>query len=245
MGRSHTLSGLLAGCGLVALTSAPWPVETLAVAACGGGALLPDLDHPSSKVARSLGPVTRWLARRVADLAVATYHATRLEGDPPDRESGHRLLTHTLPACAAVGVVVALLVFAGPPAAAVTCGLLTALMAAGIQTAGVGLALAGGAGGWWVAQHHPGWWWLVAAAVAVGAAVHVAGDACTNSGVPALWPVVVDGRRWYRVTTPVTLDTGGDGERELVTPALTVACVAAAVGVSGLAGVLVTAVGGG
>lgn len=46
---------------------------------CAGAALLPDLDHPGGTVARSLPPVSRWLARGLSRLA-----------------GGHRRGTHSL-----------------------------------------------------------------------------------------------------------------------------------------------------
>lgn len=105
MGRSHTLCGLIVGVGLAAaVPHAPLPVRLLLVPVTGGAALLPDLDHPSSKIAHSLGFLTRGIAKAIDEISVAIYHATRLDGDPSHREGGHRLITHTVPGCAFFGV---------------------------------------------------------------------------------------------------------------------------------------------
>ena len=242
MGLSHATSGLLAGCGLIALTNAPLPVEALTVALCGGGAMLPDIDHPSSKVARSLGAVTRVIAVGVAGLSVAVYHGTRTGRDPEDRRSGHRLLTHTIPGCVIFGALAAVAVALGPVPAAVTCGLLVALMADGIKVAGAGLAVTGGTVAYWATGAHSGWWWLAGVAVTLGALTHVAGDACTNSGVPLWWPLLVDGRRWHLVKTPATFSTGSAVETHVVTPLLGFGLLVAASAVTGVLPAVIHAV---
>lgn len=244
MGRSHALSGLLTGCGLVAVVPAPWPVEALAVAVCGGAALLPDLDHQSSTVARSLGPVTGWLARGVAAVSIAVYHATRCDGDRKDRASGHRTLTHTVPACVVFGVVTVVTTASAWPAA-VTCGLLVALLAGGVRVAGTALAVTGAVTAYWTVGAHPGWSTLYGAAVAVGALSHIAGDACTNSGVPLWWPLVIDGQRWHRVTTPATFSTGDHLETNVVTPLLALGVAVAGAAVTGVLSAVATAISAG
>lgn len=242
LGRSHALSGLLAGCGLIALTPAPWPVELLTVALCGGGALVNDIDQPGSKVARSLGPITYWLARGMALVSLAVYHGTRGDRDPVDRQSGHRLVTHTVPAAAMFGAMAAVAVAFGPWPAAVTCALLVALMAGGIRVAGGTLALAGGGVAYWTVTTHPGWSLLFGAAVSVGALAHTLGDSTTNSGVPLWWPVMRDGRRWAPVKTTVTFRTGSHLEVNVVTPLLAFCALVAASLVTGVLPMVVTAV---
>ncbi|TDB73790.1 hydrolase, partial [Micromonospora sp. KC721] len=81
MGRSHALSGAvtwLGGCALAAGLGARPAVGTVVVGAAvtAGAALLPDLDHPGSVVARSLGPVTRLIARGTAAGAAALRAAS-------------------------------------------------------------------------------------------------------------------------------------------------------------------------
>lgn len=72
MGSSHLASGVLVwatGCEVAAGLGVTVHPVTVAVgcAACGLGALLPDLDHPKSLATRLLGPVTMllsWILRR-------------------------------------------------------------------------------------------------------------------------------------------------------------------------------------
>src|SRR5690606_22340506 len=143
MGRQHALSGLFAGCLLAgALAPAPLPVKALVVATTGGAALVPDLDHPSATVARSLGIVTRLLARAIDRASLSLYHATRTDGDPRERRSGHRLATHTVPGCLVAAAVVGLLCLAHPLAGAAAACLLVGLLGLGVRAFGGGAALA-------------------------------------------------------------------------------------------------------
>jgi membrane-bound metal-dependent hydrolase YbcI (DUF457 family) len=235
MARAHVLTGLLAGCGIVALVpSAPAPVRVLAVATAGGAALLADLDTPSSTAARSLGPVTRLLARGIGLACLAVYHATRTEADPASRQDGHRLATHTVPGCLLAASLAAAACLLHPAAGAAVLGLLGGLLGLGLRLAAAGLAVGTGALGWWTLTTHPGWWPLVAAAVLAGTLAHLAGDALTPAGLPLAWPLVTRGRRWHPVTAPVTFPAGGAEEALLVTPALLVATVAAGGAVAGV-----------
>ena len=239
IGRSHALCGILAGCGVAAVVpSAPWPVRILAVAVTGGAALLPDLDTPTSTAARSLGPVTRLAARAVAASSLAVYHATRTDADPADRRDGHRLATHTVPACLAAGAGVAVAAAAHPVGLVVVASLLAGLLGLGVRLCGASLAVLGGTVGWWATTQAPGWWWLYGAATTVGCLVHLAGDLVTKAGVPVWWPLQRGGRRWAPVTTPATFRAGGAEETAIVTPLLGVAVVLAAGGVSGVLPVL-------
>ncbi|HEY2101440.1 MAG TPA: metal-dependent hydrolase [Pseudonocardia sp.] len=53
----------------------------------------------------------------------------------------------------------------------------------------------------------------VACGLLVGWLTHIAGDACTNSGVPALWPLRVRGASWrhYGIPEWLRFKTGGHG----------------------------------
>lgn len=234
MARNHALSGVLIGCGIAAVASAaPWPVRALVVATAGGAALLPDLDTPRSTAARSLGAVTRILARGVAAASLAVYHATRGEADPPGRRDGHRAATHTVPASLTAGAAAGVASLAHPAGAVVVASLLAGLLGLGVRVCGASLAAAGAMLGGWAATQHPGWWWLTGVAVAAGCLAHLAGDAVTPAGVPVCWPVSRGGRRWASVASPVTIPAGGAEEAAVVTPLLTVAVAVAAVGVAG------------
>jgi membrane-bound metal-dependent hydrolase YbcI (DUF457 family) len=250
MGHSHAMSGVAVACYLVPLSPAPWPVELLAVALFGGGALLPDIDHPGSSVARSLGIVTNTIARLVDRLALTIYHATRTPLDPAERRGGHRLITHTYVGSAVFGLLVMVACLASRVSGAVVVALVVGLLGHGTRrTVGrflrkvlgirlaAALVLAGVSGGlaYWVSGEYPGWWWLYGVSVALGCVIHREGDWCTNSGVPRrLWPRLKNGRRWDKSKAPATFDTGSDTELRFVRRALGV----------GLLGGLVTALGG-
>ena len=221
MARQHALSGLFVGCLTAgALAPAPIPVKALTVAVAGGAALVPDLDHPSATVARSLGIVTRLLAVAIDRASLALYHATRAEGDPGQRRSGHRLVTHTVPGCLVTAAVVGLLCLAHPLAGAAAACLLVGLLGLGVRALGGGAALTAGGVTWWLLTYEFFWWWTIPLATFVGAFAHVIGDTFTNSGTPLWWPLLRDGRRWRLVTTPATFSTGDYVETMLVAPLL-------------------------
>lgn len=137
MGRSHALCGLIVGVGLAAaFPYSPLPVRLLVVPVTGGAALLPDLDHVSSKIAHSLGFVTRFLAKVTDEISVAIYHATRLDGDPSHREGGHRLVTHTVPGCLFFGVECGVAELIHPIVGAVHLALLLGLLTGWVRQLG-------------------------------------------------------------------------------------------------------------
>lgn len=273
MGRSHALCGLTVGVGLAAaFPYAPLPVRLLVVPVCGGAALLPDLDHVSSKIAHSLGFITRFLAKVTDEISVAVYHATRLDGDPAHREGGHRLITHTLPGCLFFGVECGVAELVHPILGAVHLALLLGLLtgwvrqlgrkvhrvAGGVikavsptcvndlltlvlRNAGTVFALVGGYLAWSVMTNNPSWWPLWPVAVFTGALAHLLGDACTNSGVPLWFPLARGNKRWSKVRTPVTFETGKEEETHTVTPLLAAGFLAAVGFSTGMAQLLIHA----
>lgn len=212
MGRTHTLTGLAAGAAtLPLLPTGTTGVEQAAwMLTVGGMALLPDLDHPQATVARMWGPVTQALAAAVERLA-----------------RGHRAGTHDpLVAPVAFGLVFAASLLWLP------AGVLTTALAVGLALRALAIALPGdntvehpavnvavsGAGAWWLLDSYgiPGWlpW-----AVALGALVHIAGDAATEGGIPV--PLTWATTRPRRFPGG-PLDTGGTVERLILAPALVV-----------------------
>jgi membrane-bound metal-dependent hydrolase YbcI (DUF457 family) len=107
MGKTHALSGAalwLAGCATV--TAVAHPVGPAVILVGTPLAVLtsyfPDLDHPSSKAARSLGWATRLLAHGIAALSAAVYRWTATGEDRPNG-TGHRAITHTGLFCLMLG----------------------------------------------------------------------------------------------------------------------------------------------
>lgn len=231
MGRSHALSGAAVWLGGCALATGLGPQPTVGTVVVGaavtaGGALLPDIDHPGSVIARSLGPLTRLIARGAAAGAAALRAASC--GCCVGR-GGHRAVTHTLVFAVAIGLVVSLLCWAGgDTAAAVVAGLAAALAVRGAlrrSTRGAYGAAAFGLLVGLMAAALPGpgggWWW-VGLPFGLGCLVHSLGDALTFSRVPLLWPVRIRGCRWAALGMwgPLRFRTGSAVERLLVVPLL-------------------------
>lgn len=231
MGRSHLTCGLIFGVGVATvLGDAPLPVRLLVIPVAGGSALLPDIDTKNSRVSRSLGLITRFVAMGVASVAVTVYNATRTDTDSPGSNGGHRRLSHTIPGCIMFGVTVGFAVWVHPLAGTVAMALICGLTSVGFRSIGLGSTLLAGLGSWFVLTRYTSWWWLWPLAVSLGSWVHCLGDTVTSSGTPMLWPMTRDGKRWGMVKTAFTFDTNSDFEVHVVQPLL-VAFLVLAVGV--------------
>lgn len=227
LGHNHALFSVAAWC---AVSASPLvgdlDVSGVAVGALvsAGAALLPDVDHPSASVARSLPPLTVWVARLVSAVG-----------------GGHRGVTHSL-----VGAVLFVALVAVTPWrawSAVVCGVSVSVVPTVVG--GVCVALAVRA----VWKKSPG---LVQWAVClVGAVVcgvwsgawmgvalicgwvsHIVADFVTVAGVPLVWPLrprlLVDTPLWRRsgcFALPV-LGKAGSGVEYGVVSVLVVAAVA-------------------
>ncbi|WP_028647978.1 metal-dependent hydrolase [Nocardiopsis sp. CNT312] len=221
MGSSHAATGVLAGAAIGVLCGSD-PVDVLSCAAIGAGAaLLPDLDEPGSTVGRSLGLVTEKVSEKLREASRHVYQRTATDVELAAAKDGaHRYLTHTVPACAAFGLV-ALVVAAIAP---LSTGLVVFAMAAlGLGTVARSLkkwgparkrrlaasvmAVVIAAGAMFAEGGGPAPW-LIGVTVAGGALTHVLGDWLTRSGVPLAWPFVVRGKRWWMFRSPVAFHTG-------------------------------------
>lgn len=227
MGPSHALSGAAVWlAGSWALDRfADYEQSPLAIAVgtavCAGGALFPDLDMSGkvtrnkggATIARTFGVASLFVAEVIEKLSLGVYHATRLRNDP-DRENGHRTLTHTLPFTALVGW--------GTTALCTAYGKWAVI---GILFLMIGLALRGLFDEWakragWVLVtgvsaaaayftwlHLPGdrGYPMLGLAVGVGCLVHILGDIITSAGVPILWPIPTGRRMWRMIGVPNAL----------------------------------------
>ena len=209
MGRTHALSGLVAG---VAAGHFWWHLDAphLAVAAAvtAGAAVLPDIDHPDGSVAYSFGFVTKGFAWVIGHVS-----------------GGHRHGTHSLAGIAAfTGAAYVADHYRQTLGGKIGLGLLLVLvLAAGLRALKIGghfgdLLAIGGAflmlrSGFGVAG--------VPWAIEVGTATHLAGDMLTNEGIPIAWPW---SRRHIRLLPePLAFTTGTRPERWLVAPAMVAA----------------------
>jgi len=254
MGRAHALSGYAVGMAFTeAIFMAPWDVRVMSVGIIAGGALLPDLDQPSSTASRSLGWLTVWIAKGVAYASLSIYHATRLPGDSPSKENPHRLITHVPVGAVTFGILAAVICLVSPYAGAVIVGLMVALGVRAVPTlrhaaqdhlpaGGVGLFLLGTVLGWWELTHHFAWWWVVPVSITLGCLVHREGDWCTKGGVPRrLWPLPEEDERWRFHHSPKPWTAGDVTEVTWVTPGYGLAALLGASWVSGLDSLLITA----
>jgi len=230
MGKSHALSGAtvwLAGCATASAFDNHPAAATIAVGAIvtAGSSLLPDIDHPGSTVARTLGPITRLLAGGINAGASALRGATC---GCCTRKGGHRAVTHTAAFAVSIGSAVSLLGWiAGQTTALVIAGALSALAVRGVfkrRTRGMFGSLLAGVTVAALASFLPaphGWWWI-GVPVGLGCAIHAMGDALTYSRVPFLWPIRLAGCRWAPVGMwgPLRFRTGGVIELWLIVPAM-------------------------
>ena len=263
MGKSHALSGAvgwLGGCaGLVALGHDLDLVPVAAGAAVASGfALLPDIDHPSSTVSRTLGPITRLISRGVSGAAAAFSKATCDHCERRPGQGGHRLVTHTVPfalavtaAAAAAGrlwgvttsiVIIGFAVWLATHTALrphTRAEIVDALIPGQIRgrrarrfTAALGSVIAASVVAvlvWKVAEPGASWWW-VGLAAGCGTLAHSLGDSLTHWGSPLLWPARIRGCTWRTVGTPrwMRFRAGGPVERWLIAPGMAVAGLGAA-----------------
>jgi membrane-bound metal-dependent hydrolase YbcI (DUF457 family) len=247
MGRGHATMGAavwLAGCAAVqhAWADPDLAVYTVGTAVCAGWALASDLDHPSSTVSRSVGPVSHWFARALGWVGARVHDWTRSRWDRRDLD-GHRTITHTVPwAVLCGGGAAAAGRWGGPWTAAV---LVFFAASVGVQAGlpprwrrvrklpvpvptAVAAVLAYVAYGF-----APGSGWWLGLAVGVGVLVHCVGDMLTDNACPVLWPIPIGPagrrRRWYPVGPPKWLrfNAGGKVETLLVQPLLTLVLIGA------------------
>jgi membrane-bound metal-dependent hydrolase YbcI (DUF457 family) len=263
MGTSHALSGAvgwLGGCAAAtALGHQPRPLSVAVGAVVSAGfALLPDIDHPGSTVARTLGPLTRAVSRIVSGLAAGFGRATCDHCSRRPGQGGHRLITHTVPFALAVlglvalaghlwGVRGSLAVVGFAVWLATHTGLRTSTRAEIVDAlipgqvrgrrarrfaAVIGSVIAGAAVAFGVgvlAEPGGSWWW-VGIAAGWGTLAHALGDSLTHWGSPLLWPARVRGCTWRTVGTPrwMRFRAGGPVERWLVAPGMALAGLGAA-----------------
>jgi membrane-bound metal-dependent hydrolase YbcI (DUF457 family) len=236
LGRTHATSGLAAGLavaptlGLSSLTAlVPFAVAT------AGYSLAPDLDHPKATPSRLLGPLTGVLSRGITAMSRGVYAATR--GPQDDYQvgaGGHRALTHTIAFALVLGALAAVTSLASPWVVAgwLAFGALACAAALGewaILAVAVGIAIPAfthphGALALLGTMQGP----TIGIAVALGALTHLAGDGLTRSGIPALWPLPIDGQRWHDahlLPEKARLHTGKLPEKLLIFPALIVLAV--------------------
>lgn len=178
MGRSHALSGVTVWLGVTPLLGLGVREIVAGTVVTAGAAMLPDLDHPSSSIAHSWGPLTRALAHVVAWVSGGHRHGTHgflfialswFAGAACGRVGGWWAVVPVFVAASlAIGV---LWHDRGLRNEAVAGALALAVYAGEVQTEWLGYSLA------------------------LGSAAHIAGDCLTPEGCPLAWPYL----RYYGV----------------------------------------------
>jgi membrane-bound metal-dependent hydrolase YbcI (DUF457 family) len=208
LGHTHALSGAVTGSAAsIYVLHLPLPQAALMAGLTAGAAVLPDIDHPNSTLARSFGFATHsfaWLVGKVS--------------------GGHRHGTHTLIGVAVFTVLAWLAVqYRHDTAGRIGLGVLLTLILAGALIAlrlgghwsdalAIGGAVAMTATGTGLS--------LVALAVGLGCATHITGDMCTDSGCPLLLPF--SRYRFRLLPEPFAFTTATRPEVLVVTPALVI-----------------------
>lgn len=233
MKAGHAWSGFAAGIaaeyvatrtGILHLNFAGW---FIGAALTAGGALLPDLDHPPSTIARALGPLTESLSRGLNRLSLVIYRATKTKYDQ-DRADGHRLFSHTWPFAALIGAMTALAALLNTWTLLVCIFVFLALATAGLMPAkwlkrqgwlGVPAVASVATAITYFDLPPPtqAWPWL-AAMTALGSITHCWGDTLTKQGCPWLWPFRIRGKRWWMIRSPLPFETGHKVELKVITP---------------------------
>lgn len=225
-GSVHAAIGASTPVALVLTQHASIIQGAIMSAVAAGYSLLPDVDSPDTCASTALGPVAHKSIQGMARVAV---DATSLPRDMArtewmkarGRNPYHRTLTHTAVAAFAVSVTAFWLAWLHPAAAGGVAALGVFLLwplrkiPVGVLVFGAAASAVGAA-----MLLTP---WLLAVAVGCGYATHVAGDSCTKAGVPAFWPIAIQGKRWWSFRLLSGLIESGSA-RERV-PALGVAVV--------------------
>jgi membrane-bound metal-dependent hydrolase YbcI (DUF457 family) len=111
-----------------------------------------------------------------------------------------------------VGAMAYLLTFAGPITAALAAAFGVFLLrplhrgAIGLIAIGAAMTAAGSA-----LLLNP---WLMALAAAGGYLSHIVADACTKGGVPAFWPISIQGKRWWNIRLLGRAVTSGSSQEK-------------------------------
>ena len=200
-GSIHAAIGASAPIALVVTQRASLLQGATMAAVSAGFALLPDLDHPGACATKALGGSAHKL---VHSLCRKAFYATALKRDRSSmahlvrihRDPLHRTLTHTLLAALFVGgvaygagrfpvtagVMASFGVFLLWPLYRRTIGMV--MFAAAVAAMGAATLLTP---------------WLLTLAAGGGYVSHIVADACTKAGVPALWPLRIQGKRWWNI----------------------------------------------
>src|SRR6185312_2927424 len=195
IGRHHVIVG---GCVVALGTTAgllPWSWPEAGLLISGliiAGSDWPDIDHKSSSVTSSWGPVTWVLCRITRFVSRRVYVATRAQHDPKTTDP-HRTFTHTWLGAMFAGVLVTLGLCLNPVVCVATGALMFTVAMRPIDPKLQWLAAA--LGGFIALELWPvmgtNWHWMMWwTAFTVGCITHVWSDCVTKEGAPLSWPFI-------------------------------------------------------
>lgn len=221
-------------------------IIVLAAMVVAGSALVPDLDNSVSTARNTLGLMGQGLSIVFRGSSKAIQMTIRTPRDDANPDP-HRGFWHTIPAALLLGFLTWILTaitteVAIPIIGDVTIGWIGALVVTflSIQLAFAGLfskilrkALKGSASFetlivtisilattaiFWTIPKDQSFWWL-SVAVALGALIHILGDAFTTAGVPLLFPLsgFIKGKFWW-TTRFLPIKAGGTVENFVFMP---------------------------
>ena len=198
----HAAIGASAPVGLVVTQHVSILQGATMAAISAGFALMPDLDHPNACATKALGKPVHKVVHSLCRMTVKSTALGRdrnyirykqIRGQDPY----HRTLTHTLLASVAMGVIAYVLTYVSLVAcAAVAAFGVFMLWPLYRKTISLVVVAAAATAFGSVVYLNP---WLMGLAVMVGYASHVVADGCTAAGVPALWPLKIQGKRWWNI----------------------------------------------
>jgi len=226
MGRTHALTGGVAGLAAAPLAGATTVSQAAVFAATTAGyALLPDLDHPSSSASRVLGWLTGLLSVLVRSITGLIYRLTK---GPRDEPGIHRTVTHTALFAVLLGAGLGYWATTSPwvVVGIAAFGVLLAVDRLGdiaaTLTAVAVLVLTVGTGGDLdeLVTTVDGMAWTIGIAAGLGCLTHSLGDMVTESGAPLLFPLPIAGETYYEIRPPSLLrfSTNSVVEKRIVTP---------------------------
>lgn len=201
-GTVHAAIGASAPVGLV-VTQHVSILQGLTMAAVSAGfSLMPDLDHPKACATQALGKPAH---KAVHGLCRTVVESTALGRDRSyirwkkikGHDPYHRTLTHTLAVALMMGALAYGLAFTGPIATGAVAAfgvlMLWPLYRKTISLVILGAAAVAACSSLYLDP------WLIGIAVMAGYLSHIVADGCTAAGVPALWPLRIQGKRWWNI----------------------------------------------
>lgn len=246
MGPTHALMGLGAGLGVGLVLNLSTPLLFIGCLVTAGAALGPDADHTKSTFRYCFGWIGRGITELVDSFSTVVYQTTKTSKDP-NREGGHRTLTHT-PIFQIVFGLFVWLTLAYELTHYIVVFMMVVLAMRALFSKGLRSFIP-----FYVSKLSPGQFrrgvlsisrlsaiglgliipalqmmhylpmfeeWQLALLVTIGGLVHIFGDWFTNSGVPLMWPIPINNQMWKRYRCPANFETGKDFEMNVIAPVL-------------------------